>query len=749
MPLELPFRGTRMSCDRLRPALVLLCLCFGSQASPAATQIVDIPSPPSLAALRIDGDIVVDGVLDEAVWQQAELGSGFTQMEPEEYEPSTEPTTFRVVYTSETLYIGIHAMDSETDKIVGREMGRDVPIRDDDGLVVLLDTFLDRRNAYFFETNPNSSRTDGYVTDEGRDFSIDWDGIWDVRTHRTHDGWTAEFAIPFRTLRFDPNATTWGLQIRRLIKRKSESTFWSPIGRDADLFRLSKAGTLTGLEGLETGRNLRVKPYVSASNREWLESGESESSEDLGLDVKWGVTQGLSLDLTVNTDFAETEVDEQQVNLTRFSLFFPEKREFFLENAGIFEFGPDLGPLLKVFFSRRIGLSQGRQVDLEAGVRLAGRQGPWSIGVLGARTGALDADPDGDFDATPETDWGTVRLKRNLGERSNIGLITTHRSADGETNRVYGVDGEWKPNNIWSFWAFGAGSEGSGSRESSSSDGSPAGSPNGWAGGLGANFSTSNWNGWARVVEIEDTFDPQLGFTLRPGRRHAAAEVEWNPRVDWKGVRNLSFELDTQMFTKDGKTETEVVAVDLFGVDFDSGDSLVMWTTRVEERLFESFEIFEDVILSPGLYDWNEIGIWGKTNTARPWSVQGWMETGSFYSGDRLAHSLTLRWRPGRTFRSETIWRRNDIDLPEGHFVTNLWSQKLGFSFSPDLTIDALVQYSDAAENLNANIRFNWHYRPGSDLFVVYNHGWDAPELGDLAGRERQVIVKMTYAWGA
>lgn len=705
--------------------------------APAGAQ----PEAPALRALAITADqaITLDGVLDEAVWSRAELGGGFTQRQPNEYEPATEQTTVRVLYTPETLYIGIHAMDSEPARVIGKEMGRDVSIWRDDGLVVLLDTFHDRRNAYFLETNPSSSRTDGLVTDEGRDFSIDWDGVWDVRSRRTHDGWVAEFAIPFRSLRFDPKTTTWGLQVRRIIKRKNEITFWAPIGRDAGIFRLSKAGTLTGLEGLRTGRNLRIKPYVSTAFRQLEGEPDDDQTDELGLDVKWGVTQGLSLDLTVNTDFAETEVDEQQVNLTRFSLFFPEKREFFLENAGIFEFGPDLGSLLKIFFSRRIGLDEGRRVELELGARLAGRAGPWSIGVLGVRTGSLDADPVNELGPVSETDWGTLRLKRNVGERSNVGLIATHKSDGMAENQVYGLDGEWKPTDRHALWAFGAVSRIAGDGESS----------DGWAGGVGADYSATDWEASARVFEVDDSFDPQLGFVLRPGRRNLAAELEWRPRPEWRGVRNLAFELETDHWSRDGRTETSVVSADFFGVDFLSGESARAWVTLIEERLFDSFEIFRDVVLSPGSYAWHEVGVWAETNAGRPLSFSGWIETGELFDGDRLAHSLRVSWRPSRFFRTELSWRRNDIDLPEGAFETNLWSQRISFSASPDLTFDALLQYSDAAEEVSANLRFNWHYRPGSDVFIVYNHGWDAPSFRDLLDRDRQVVVKLTYSWDA
>ncbi|MEM6792981.1 MAG: hypothetical protein AAF725_03315 [Acidobacteriota bacterium] len=429
---------------------------------------------------------------------------------------------------------------------------------------------------------------------------------------------------------------------------------------------------------------------------------------------------------------------KQQVNLSRFSLFFPEKREFFLENSGIFEFGPNLGSALKVFFSRRIGLSAGRQVDLEYGARLAGRAGPWSLGLLGVRTGSLEAREGDPESAVARNDWGTVRVKRNLGERSNLGLIVTHRDdADLGTNRVYGVDGEWKPSDSVGFWGFAAASEG------------PSEESEGWAGGLGGEYRGSYWSGGARVFEIEDGFDPQLGFVRRGGGRRYSSEVEYEPRPDWEGVRNLSFEVEADLFEIGGVTESYEVNVDFFGVDFLSGESVVMWFNDLGERLFEPFEIFSDVTIASGSYGWNEVGLWGRTNTGRELAVEGWVQTGGFYDGDRLAHNLTVTYRPSPYFRSRTTWSRNDIRLPAGDFETNLWRQRLSVSVHTDMTVDALLQYSDAAEQVSANLRFNWHYRPGSDLFVVYNHGWDAPTFSDLAGRERQLVVKVTYSWDA
>jgi hypothetical protein len=574
------------------------------------------------------------------------------------------------------------------------------------------------------------------VTDEGRDFNLDWDGIWDVACKRTAEGWVAEIAIPFRTLRFNPSVDTWGLQVRRTIKRKAEITFWSPIGRDSNVFRMSQAGTLSGLSNLETGRNLRLKPYLSGTGTS--SSAVNGGGEEItgGLDLKWGLTQGITLDLTVNTDFAETEVDEQQTNLTRFSLFFPEKREFFLENAGIFEFGPSGRPLLNVFFSRRIGISDdGRQVDVEGGLRLAGRQGPWSFGVLAARTGPLAADPEEDLEAVLATDWAVVRVKRNLGRRSNIGFITTQRDrGEGLTNRVLGFDADIKPTDQHNLWAYGVVSDGSGDDADD------------WSGGLGASWSGSYWNWVASAREIGDDFTPGSGFLLRTGRNFEAA-LGWQPRPDWRGIRNLNFELETDVFTTtDGELESMETGLDLLGITTDRGDFFILFTNVQYERLFEPFEIFEDIILPADEYRWTNLGLFMITNQGRPFSVTGFALAGEFFNGDRFATEATLSWRPSRYFRSQSTWAHNKVDLPAGDFSTNILRQRFGVSLNPDLVFDALVQHNDAEESLNLNLRINWQYRPGSNLFVVYNQGWDAPGIGDLALRDRQLIVKMTYS---
>ena len=337
---------------------VLWLFSFHAASSEAADR-------PRLEARAISAPIALDGWLREPAWQEALAASGFVQREPQAGAPASEATEVRIAYTPSTLYLGIRALDSEPRAVVAREMTPDADITRDDSVSVVLDTFLDGRNGYFFATNANGVRTDGLITDEGDSFDMEWDGLWEVAARRTEDGWSAELAIPFSTLRFDPGKDAWGLNVRRLVRRKGEEATWAPLPLEADIARISLAGRLSGIEGIAPGLGLRVKPFAVASGRESAPSQEAlalgaepeaATDQEAGLDLKWGVGRGLALDLTVRTDFAESEADEQQVNLSRFSLFQPEKREFFLENAGIFDFGPRTPfgpPLFRPFFPPR------------------------------------------------------------------------------------------------------------------------------------------------------------------------------------------------------------------------------------------------------------------------------------------------------------------------------------------------------------------------------------------------------------
>lgn len=719
-----------MSTHTLRCRWWLLQISAGALVSFLSAQCLPAAvERPALRAVSVSEPIVLDGWLNDPVWRSAPAAGSFIQREPWAGQPATEPTEVRVAFTPGTLYIGIRAIDSEPDGLVARALERDSDIKEEDSITVVFDTLLDRRNAYFFATNPNGVRSDGLISDEGDDFNGEWDGVWEVKARRTEEGWAAEMAIPFSTIRFTPDGRPWGMNVRRIVRRKNEDSYWAPVPLEADIARVSLYGDLTGLEGMTPGLNLRVKPFAVVKGREAAKTTDRETANETGLDVKWGIGRGLALDLTANTDFAESEVDEQQVNLSRFSLFLPEKREFFLENAGIFEFGPrtPFGPqLFRPFNSRRVGLSaEGLPVPIEWGARLTGRSGPWSLGVLDAQTAPPGTEGGGD-------NWGVVRAKRQLG-RTSVGLLSTRHDGEEGVNSLYGADVDVQATprlKLRSFWSM--------------TDGASQGSDQ--AGGLAAVYRGPVWRWSLDALEIGDRFDPEMGFLRRRGIRRYASSLTFVPRPEIPGIRNLFFEGRSEIYTDlNGEVESINAGSDLFSFRTLKDDVVALYGDYTFERLSEPFEIHPGVVVPPGEYRFTQTGLWGETNPSRRASGEAWIQRGDFFGGERLAHGVKLRLVPSRHFRTETSWDHNDIDLPAGSFSTDLFRQRIAVALTPDLSAAAFAQWSDAAELMSANLRFGWSYRPGSDLFLVLNQTWDAPEWGQRSVRDRQAILKMTW----
>ncbi len=693
---------------------------------------------PSVQALQIDGTIRLDGILDEELWRRAEAATGFTQREPRPGEPATERTFVRILFDQETLYIGIDARDAKPERIIAKEMGRDVSQFRDDSVVILLDTFFDRRNAYFFETNPNGSRTDSLISDEGRNTNFEWDGVWEVRSRRNESGWSAEMAIPFAGLRFDPTLDTWGLNVRRLIRHKNEEVFWSPIPLEADLFRLSLAGNLTGMSPPPPSLNLWVKPFgIASAGTSFVQTGRGDPDDsDAGLDIKWGVGRNLTLDLTYNTDFAETEVDDLRVNLTRFSLFFPEQREFFLENAGIFEFGPESGsfgpPLLKPFFSRRIGLGpKGQQIPIDWGARATGRSGDWNFGVLDVATEAV-SDPIKDV---PENNWGAVRLKRNVGERSSAGFIATNRQASGDDyNRVFGIDTSILPRQELKFDLQGLVSE------------TPGSNGDEWAAGAAAVWSGPIWYWKVDYLDIREDFNPEMGFLLRENVKSYFSGLNYRPRSAHPRIRNFDFGGETTVYDRhDGPVESANAFLKFFGIELENELKASLWWNYEEEDLLVQFEIQPGIFIPAGTYRFESYSLFGSTNSAAPVSVGYFLTAGEFFNGDRIESDISIRFRPSRYFSAETEWDFKDVNLPAGNFETNIYRQRFNVSFTADMMASLFAQYDDAEEIASVNARFQWRYRPGSDLFIVFNENWDAPGLSNRITRDRRITVKLAH----
>ena len=730
---------------------VLLFLSFVIPPLTVTAQTSTSPRP-TVEALRIDAPIRVDGVLDEAAWDQAPVASGFTAREPEDDRPAAQQTEFSVVYTDTVLYFGIRAFDSQPEAIVARELQRDSDHgRNDDSLAIVLDTFHDQRNSFTFEVNPLGARTDSLVTEEGKDQNIEWNGVWRATARTTAAGWQAEVAIPFSTLRFDPAASTWGLNVRRVVRRTNEESYWAPVGREIGPRAVSRmyaahwvslAGDLTGISGVKPGRRLDVKPFVLASAAEEPRAPTSGTLDDIdgGIDLKWGLTRSLTLDLTYNTDFAQVEVDQQQVNLTRFSLFFPEKREFFLENAGVFEFGPPSPggmqpPLMKAFFSRRIGLDRGEEVPIDLGARLTGRAGAWNLGLLTVGTEAVAA---GDRSATSATQHNVFRLKRDLGERSSVGMIYTELDPSGGTmNRLYGVDLDYKPNRQSAFYIFGAGSDDEGQ--------------SGDTGAVGTGYSYTSRSLRANVdlMEAQSGFQPGSGFLLRRDFRRYNPRVRWEPRINRGIVRSVTVEAELDYFEREslGRVESRKLLFAPIGMRTTGDDRFRLALVNDVEQLFEPFEIRPGIVIPAGLYEFDSIFLRGFSNQGRRLAWRGNINVGEFFGGDRRSYVLSSFVRLSRHLLTEFQWNYNDVMLLQGDFTATIYTVRLDAAFSPDLRLNTLAQYNDAAQLAGVNVRFNWIYKPGANLFVVYNHNWAAPTFTARETARREMIVKFNYLW--
>ncbi|HXV62312.1 MAG TPA: DUF5916 domain-containing protein [Vicinamibacteria bacterium] len=691
---------------------------------------------------------VIDGLVDDQVWQKGKLITDFVQAEPYEGQPATERTEVRIVYDSRTLYVGVVCYDSDPSGIIVTDSRRDASLDDTDSFQIILDTYLDRQNGFVFGTNPAGIEYDGQVTNEGEGgqgqpgsgrsqtgsgggFNLNWDASWIVATQMGEYGWSAEFAIPLRTLRYgSEKPQVWGLNFQRNIRRKREEVYWSPVSRIYNLYRLSSAGELHGLE-LETPRNFKVTPYVlGSSERDYTTSDTNDLNGDFGVDAKFGVSPSLNLDLTYNTDFAQVEVDEQQINLTRFNLFFPEKRPFFLENAGNFAMG--LNQSAELFFSRRIGIGpDGTPVPILGGARLSGKAGAYNVGVLNMQTEEV-------AELTSANNYTVASLSREFPNRSGVGALFVNRLGTGDLagddnwNRTWGVDGKLGVGEAFTLTGFAARTEtpNVGGREH--------------AFNARAEYEKRAGRVALAYTEVGDDFNPEVGFLTRSDYRNVEGTVFLNLRNDIAWLRELRPHVTYDGFWDfTGFKESERVHVDSH-VDFESGAFFSPAMNHTVEGLTEPFEIFPGILVRPGTYtNWEGAWRWN-TNQAAPFSYSGGWDFGGFLSGNRTGLETTLNYRYKSKVITSVTWEYNDIDLTEGSFVTNLGQLRVSYNFTPLIYLQALVQYNDRADTWSSNVRFSWLNTAGTGLFVVYN---DTEGLGDvlIGPQNRSFIVKYTH----
>jgi hypothetical protein len=695
-------------------------------------------------AKRVDVAPVIDGDLGDGVWQAVDPIDNFVQAEPVEGQPPSERTEVRIIYDDKTLYLSVMNYDSEPAGILVTDSRRDSDLGETDSFQVILDTYHDLQNGFVFGTNPAGIEYDGQVSNEGLGgggagggFNRNWDGTWQVRTRVLDDGWSAEFAIPLRTLRYaSSKPQVWGLNFSRNIRRKRELLYWSPVARIYDISRLSSAGQLHGLE-LETPRNFKFTPYVvGTALRDYRApvNGEVRTVRqgDTGFDVKFGVTPSLNLDVTYNTDFAQVEVDEQQINLTRFNLFFPEKRPFFLENAGTFAVGR--AETIDLFFSRRIGIDDnGGLVPIVAGSRLSGKAGDFNVGFLNMQTKRVASVRDGVPQITPSNNFTVGRVSRELPNRSSIGGIFVNRSATGDAagpdnwNRTWGLDARLGVGENLTFTGFAARTETPGrtGRES--------------AYNLRGEYQKSGGRTWLEFAQVGADFNPEVGFLERTNYRHFSTGVFKNLRPNIPWLRELRPHASYNGYWDlRGFLATERIHIDTH-IDFENGYYISPPLDIVTEGLREPFEIYPGIIVPPGFYRNALFTPRFSTDPRAPLSFEAETDIGGFLSGTQKSVGATVNARRGSKVNSSIRWRRNNIYLPQGNFKTNLVQWRFNYSITPLMYAQSLIQYNDRAHSWSANLRFGWLSRAGTGLFLVYNEGQELDGLGPIS---RSFIVK-------
>lgn len=695
------------------------------------THPITPPYPPAdtdryrAIAVRATTRPRLDGVLDDAVWQDAIPFGDLFQSERNVGRPASERTEIRVLYDADNIYFGIRCYDSEPDLIVAKNMIREGLLQSDDSLTILLDPLHDHRTAYLFGTNPNGMRSDANLLGSRQsDVNRDWDGVWNVVARRDRDGWTAEFEIPLTTVRFrDLDVQTWGLAIERRIARKNERSYWPFIPNNSTFYRPPQAGHLAGLRSVRPGANVRFKPYVALGAGRDFTAERSDRVRDTGLDVRYWPTPTLTAELTVNTDFAQTEVDDAQINLTRFPLYYPEKRQFFLEGGRIFDVG-GTGEA-RIFYSRRIGLSADRQpIPVVFGGRLTGKVGRSYIGALAIRTA--------DQGLTPTTDSFAIRATRDVFERSQIGaLLTERRTATGEVNRVVTVDTNLYRGNAFSFQGFAA--KVFDQRYATGTFAARASV--GWNTDLlGANFS---------FLDLQDNFRPELGFVPRPGMFCYVPSLRISPRPPFKWIRQTFLESAMAYHpTQDQVLWTRTRGVS-FRVQLESGDNITIRHNDNYERLFKPFAIRPDQSIPAGGYSFGGHGVELTTFSGRGVQTSVAYDAGRFYNGQRSDLTASTVFRFNRHLSMAPGLTRSAVALPRGGFTTTIYSTRTTFTFTPNLSLSSLSQWDSDSRRLVTNLRVNYIPKPGADFYVVYT---EADQLsGRFVPQNRSLIAKLNY----
>ncbi len=751
--------------------LVFVCLLVASaaRAQQPLDDRIDGPPPPvapdvvtrdaqghaTIRTTRLPSPLQLDGRLDETFYRDTRSIDGFIQMEPLAGQAATEKTEVWVFFDDQNLYVSARNWESDPAKRVTSDMRRDANnLFFNDHFGISVDTFHDRRNGYFFYANARGGMGDAQLTNEQP--NNNWNGLWDVRAADFDGGWGIEFRIPFRSLRFRESGRIWGINFRRVVRWKNETSFLtrlSPsIGGRRGLTRVSEAATMVGLETPGRLRNIDVKPFALGSvisNNAATPRITNDSNAEFGVDAKWGLTQSVVTDFTYNTDFAQVEDDEAQVNLTRFSVQFPEKREFFLEGQGVFNFaggganqggsgipqaiqpggggGNNTTPVL--FFSRRIGLQNNQVVPILAGGRLNGRAGGYQLGMLHMRTAELDS-------AAPATDFSVVRVQRDVLARSRIGMIATRRGhgmAGTGTNVAYGGDASFNFFQDLSINAYWAGTDTAGRTRSDTS--------------YRGQF---NWNADRTGLQVEhlyvgEDFNPEIGFLRRRAFRRSYGSARFSPRPrSQTNVRKYYYEGSLDYYEAPGGRPESRESQGAFRMELASSDQLAVEVSQAYERLVAPFTVVPGVVIPAGEYNFLQTKAMVTTGSQRPVSGTFTLTRGGFYGGTLSEFTWRGRAEFGAQLLLEPTLSVNVFDTPWGKGESNLLGSRVTYSLSPRMFASALVQYASSTHSVSTNARFRWEYQPGSELFVVYSDGRNTTGPGFPELDNRSLVVKVT-----
>jgi hypothetical protein len=693
-------------------------------------------------ATKLAEDPNLDGmVLGDAAWAGVVPNTGFTQIQPIEGQDATRKTDVFIGYTSTALYVGVVAYDDDPSTIVVTDSRRDSSLDDTDSFRFVIDGLLDRQNGYLFGTNPTGMQYDAQVIKEGSaggfgtgagGFNLNWDASWNVEARITDTGWVAEFEIPFTTLRYGKgDEQTWGINFQRNIRSNNEIAFWAPLNRQRDINRISEAGTLHGIRPPDS-RNLQITPYVLVSREEGGSLDGNENEQEVGFDIKYSLTPSLTLDATYNTDFAQVEVDDAVVNLDRFSIFLPEKRPFFLENADQFTVGT--AEHVELFFSRRIGIYDGDEVPIKGGVRLSG-----SVGT-GTNLGFLYMVDEGLAGVAPQNDFVVARVNQELPNRSSIGAIVVSRDGDGsingsrsdDQNQTYAIDGTWGIGENLLLSGYVAQTD------------TPGLTGDDYAFSTRMGYNSPKWSARLVYTEVQEDFNPEVGFLRRDDYRRGEGLIMRRFRPDGALLEVRPHIVISNYWDLDGFQESGFQHYDVHW-EYKNGYRIDTGVNYLKDGLKEPFEIIDGVFVPAGTYSGNEVQLRGNTNRGAPFSFEAQLNVGKRFGGDRIVFRPTVNYRIGDTFSTELAYVYNKFDLPVegGDFDVGLTRLRLSYSFTPQMLLQALIQYNDQEEVFSTNLRFSLLRTAKSGLFVVYNEFDEQYPGAPPTGRE--FIIKYNY----